>query len=45
MDGERPSSTQHPLISRVAVPPRDPDSLRNLSPDAFLLLGKPGGQS
>jgi FlaA1/EpsC-like NDP-sugar epimerase len=45
MDGERPSSTQHPLISRVAVPPRDPDSLRNLSPDAFLLLGKPGGPS
>lgn len=37
---ENPTATRHPLISRVAVPPRDPEWLRRQSPDAFLLLEK-----
>jgi dTDP-glucose 4,6-dehydratase len=35
-EAEFPVRTQHPLISRVAVPPRDPETVRAMSPDTFL---------
>ncbi|CAL8977879.1 GDP-L-fucose synthase [Propionicimonas sp. T2.31MG-18] len=35
-EAEFPVRTQHPLISRVAVPPRDPEAVRAMSADTFL---------
>ena len=43
-EAEKPGETAHPLISRVAAPPVDPESVRNALPAAFLAPERRGSR-